>query len=88
VINFTFPERNERFAVAVRNRVLVYEADRADPNADAMITMPRAAFLMALFAPAGTPAPAPTRVEGDPGAFAAFRARFIAPQAGFAIVTP
>jgi alkyl sulfatase BDS1-like metallo-beta-lactamase superfamily hydrolase len=88
VINFHFPERNERFVATLRNRVLVYEQDRADPNAHATITMPRAAFLLGLFAPPGTPTPPPTRVEGDPQAFAAFRARFIAPQAGFAIVTP
>ncbi|MBI1185723.1 MAG: MBL fold metallo-hydrolase, partial [Alphaproteobacteria bacterium] len=88
VINFVFPERSERFVVALRNRVLVYREGEADPAAHATITMPRAAFLMGLFAPAGTPTPPPTRVDGAPDAFAAFRARFVAPRAGFPIVTP
>lgn len=87
-INFTFPERNETFAVSIRNGVLVYEAGRAHADPDAHVTIPRAAFLMALFAPPGTPTPPPTRVEGDTGAFAAFTGSFAVSDPGFAIVTP
>lgn len=80
---FVFPERNERILVTIRNGVLVHEEGVADP-ADATVTLPRAAFLQAVFTGAAPQA----RVEGDAGALARFFTLFDTPPADFAIVTP
>jgi alkyl sulfatase BDS1-like metallo-beta-lactamase superfamily hydrolase len=83
-LNLAFPDRKEKFAVTVRNGVLVHEADVSLADADVSLTMPRAAFLGAMFA--GLPAAA--EVEGDREAWAAFGGFFDAPDPNFAIVTP
>ena len=44
--NLVFPERNERFAVTIRNGVLVYERDQTVDGPT--VTSPRAAFLQAM----------------------------------------
>ncbi len=84
-LNLAFPERKEAFAVAIRNGVLVHEADVIHPQADVMLTLPRAAFLGAMFA--GLPA-SPAKVDGNAAAWDGFRSFFDAPDPGFAIVTP
>ena len=83
-INIAFPERNETFAVTVRNSVLVYEVGPL-ADADLSLTMTRAAFLGAMFA--GLPS-VTAKVEGDAEKWTAFRTYFDAPPADFAIVTP
>jgi alkyl sulfatase BDS1-like metallo-beta-lactamase superfamily hydrolase len=84
-LNLAFPDRNEKFAVTVRNGVLVHEAEVTLAEADVSLTMPRAAFLGAMFA--GLPAAA-VEVDGDREAWAAFSGFFDAPDPNFAIVTP
>jgi alkyl sulfatase BDS1-like metallo-beta-lactamase superfamily hydrolase len=83
-LNIVFPERNERFAVAVRNGVLVAEAGVTLRDAHADVTLPRAAFLQTMF----TPQAGPALVQGDQAAWARFRTLFDAPEPDFAIVTP
>jgi alkyl sulfatase BDS1-like metallo-beta-lactamase superfamily hydrolase len=84
-LNLAFPERQEAYAITVRNGVLVHERGVVIPDADVSATMPRAAFLGAMFA--GLPA-ASAKIDGDSAAFAAFGGFFDAPDPGFAIVTP
>jgi len=84
-LNLAFPERKEKFAVTVRNGVLVHESGVANPDADVSLTMPRAAFLGAMFAQ--IPA-ASAKIEGDLEAWTSFAGIFDAPDPGFAIVTP
>lgn len=83
-INFVFADRGEKFAVTVRNGVLVHEKDVAHKTPAATVTMPRAAFLGVMFA--GMPLGA--KVEGDAGAWETFKTLFETPPADFAIVTP
>lgn len=83
-LNFTFPDRGEVFAVTVRNGVLVHEAGAAGASADASLTLPRAAFLGAMFAGV----PASPKVVGDEAAWSDFRTFFDAPDPNFSIVTP
>lgn len=83
-LNLAFPDRKESFAVSVRNGVLVHEPG-AITDADLSLSMPRAAFLAAMFA--GLPASSAT-IDGDGGAWNAFRTFFDAPDPNFAIVTP
>lgn len=86
-LRVTFPERQETFAVEIRNSVLIHRPAPAGSGAGAHVYMARAAFLAAVLTLDG-PAPPPAKVEGDAGAFARFRASFDAPDPGFAIVTP
>ncbi len=83
-LNFKFPERKEVFAVTVRNGVLVHEQGVSHETSAATVTLPRAAFLGAMFA--GVEANA--SVEGDVSAWEVFRTLFEAPPADFNIVTP
>jgi alkyl sulfatase BDS1-like metallo-beta-lactamase superfamily hydrolase len=83
-INFAFPERKETFAISIRNGVLVDEENVAHAAPQATISLPRAAFLAALFAGADiTP-----EIDGDAGAWTMFKGLFEAPPANFNIVTP
>jgi alkyl sulfatase BDS1-like metallo-beta-lactamase superfamily hydrolase len=83
-LNLAFPDRKEAFAVTVRNGVLVYEAG-AHAEADVSLSLPRAAFLGAMFA--GVPA-ASAKIDGDGQSWTAFVKFFDAPDPNFAIVTP
>lgn len=83
-INFAFPERKETIAATVRNGVLVHEEGVSHEAPAAAVTMPRAAFLGAMFA--GVPVEA--KVAGDAGAWETFKTLFEAPPADFNIVTP
>lgn len=83
-LNFAFPDRKEIFAVSVRNGVLVHEEGAAHPSPAASVTMPRAAFLAAMFAGA----PVNAEIVGDAAAWDLFRTLFETPPPDFAIVTP
>lgn len=83
---FVFPERGERVLATLRNGVLVHEHGVSD-RADVTVTLPRAAFLMGLFAGGGLP-PGAAQVEGDTAVLRRFMAAFKPPTPGFAIVTP
>ncbi len=84
LINFAFSDRNETIAVSVRNGVLVHEEGVTHASPSTTVTMPRAAFLGAMFQ--GMPANA--KITGDAAAWETFRTLFEAPPADFAIVTP
>jgi alkyl sulfatase BDS1-like metallo-beta-lactamase superfamily hydrolase len=82
-LNFIFPERKEAVAATVRNGVLVHEGVvHAAPAAT--ITLPRQAFLGAMFAGLQVDA----KVAGDAAAWETFRTLFETPPPDFAIVTP
>lgn len=83
-INFIFPDSGERFAVSIRNDVLVHREGRSFADADATITLPRSAFVTALFDPAAYTGSDADELE----AFRLFRAAFDDPPSAFAIVTP
>ncbi len=83
-LNLAFPDRKEAFAVTVRNGVLIHEQG-AHAEADVSLSLPRAAFLGAMFA--GMPA-ASAKIDGDPESWKAFAGFFDAPDPNFAIVTP
>lgn len=82
-LQLIFPDRKETFLVTVRNGVLVHEPVAG--AADVSLTMPRAAFLGAMFArmPASS-----AKIEGAGEKWAAFQTFFDAPNPDFAIVTP
>ncbi len=82
-LELSFPERKEKRLVTVRNGVLVHEPGAG--AADVSLTLPRAAFLGAMFA--GLPASS-ARIEGAGEKWAAFQTFFDAPDPDFAIVTP
>ncbi len=82
-IDLAFPDRNERFSVAIRNGVLVHEAD-VMRKADVSVTLPRAAFLGIMFAGLSFS----PQTEGDAAAWTAFKSFFDAPDPNFAIVSP
>jgi alkyl sulfatase BDS1-like metallo-beta-lactamase superfamily hydrolase len=84
-LNLAFADRKEMIAVSVRNGVLVHEAGVAHQAPDVALTMPRAAFLAAMFA--GVPASS-AKVVGDAEKWAAFQTFFDAPDPNFPIVTP
>lgn len=82
-LNFIFPERKEAIAATIRNGVLVHEGVvHAAPAAT--ITLPRQAFLGAMFA--GFPVEA--KIVGDAAAWETFKTLFEKPPLDFAIVTP
>jgi alkyl sulfatase BDS1-like metallo-beta-lactamase superfamily hydrolase len=87
---FVFPERDERFVVEVRNRVLVAQrSNRGDP-VDATLTVARPVFLDSLFR--GTPLAAKivsgeARLEGDRAAMGRLAGWFDAFTSDFPIVT-
>lgn len=79
------PDVDERHLITIRNGVMVHEQGVSDA-ADVTVTMPRAAFLMAL-AGAGAKGPQP-KVQGKAELLPLFLGLFEAPPAGFPIVTP
>jgi alkyl sulfatase BDS1-like metallo-beta-lactamase superfamily hydrolase len=92
-LNLVFTDRKERFAVTVRNGVLVHEKGVTLEDADATVALARPQFLLAMLAPGSSPqavqsATAPPAVTGDAAAWETFRTLFDAPDPNFAIVTP
>lgn len=90
-LRFVFPDRNERFRVTLKNRVLVYQPD-GEGAVQATITLARANFLRLFFQGADGRAMVlrgEMRIEGDAGALQGFGAVFDRSlQNDFAIVTP
>jgi alkyl sulfatase BDS1-like metallo-beta-lactamase superfamily hydrolase len=84
-IDFVFPERNEHIAVSIENGVLVHAPLRLLTPPDSTLTLPRAAFVAAVLAPAP---PASTLPENDAAVLQRFRASFDGPDPAFPIVTP
>jgi alkyl sulfatase BDS1-like metallo-beta-lactamase superfamily hydrolase len=87
---FIFPERNERFVVEVRNRVLVAQKSGGGESVDATLTVPRPVFLDSLFR--GQPLAAKVmsgeaKLEGDTAAMARLAGWFDAFPNDFPIVT-
>jgi len=87
-LNFVFPDRNERVAVQVRNSVLIHEEGVMLPDADATITLPRAALLAAMSGAGAGQAAAAARIEGNGAAVAQLFGLFTPPAPDFPIVTP
>jgi alkyl sulfatase BDS1-like metallo-beta-lactamase superfamily hydrolase len=87
--NLVFPERNERFAVTIRNGVLVHERDQTVAGAPT-ITSPRAVFLQAMATQGMARAvmSGQIRIEGDRRALQGLGDVFDTPEPNFAIVTP
>lgn len=87
--NLVFPERNERFAVTIRNGVLVHERDVTLADAPT-ITSPRPVFLQALATQ--SMARAVTRgdihITGNRRSLQGLGEVFDNPEPSFAIVTP
>lgn len=83
-INFDFPDRKETIAVSIRNGVLVHEKGVGREPPAATVTMPRAAFLGAIFLGADMK----PQIAGDEKAWTTFTTLFESPPAGFNIVTP
>jgi alkyl sulfatase BDS1-like metallo-beta-lactamase superfamily hydrolase len=87
---FIFPERNERFLVEVRNRVLVAQPLAAGETVDATLTVARPVFLDSLFR--GTPLlpkilTGEVKLEGDRSAMSRLSGWFDAFPNDFPIVT-
>lgn len=87
--NLVFPERNERFAVTIRNGVLVHERDVTLPDAPT-ITAARATFLQAMAAGAMRRAvlSGSVRISGDRRSLEGMNEAFDTPDPNFPIVTP
>lgn len=94
-LNIAFPDRGERFALTVRNGVLIHAAGAHEKPA-VTVRIARPLFLAAMLAPQGaTPNAAaglidlsPPEVAGDASRWETFRTLFDAPDPRFAIVTP
>lgn len=87
---FVFPERNERFLVEVRNRVLVAQPLAAGETVDATLTVARPVFLDSLFR--GTPLlpkilTGEVKLDGDRSAMSRLSGWFDAFPNDFPIVT-
>ncbi|WP_419317465.1 alkyl/aryl-sulfatase [Caulobacter sp. ErkDOM-E] len=87
---FIFPERNERFLVEVRNRVLVAQPLAAGETVDATLTVARPVFLDSLFR--GTPLlpkilTGEVKLQGDRAAMGRLSGWFDAFPSDFPIVT-
>lgn len=87
--NLVFPERNERFAVTIRNGVLVHERDVTLADAPT-ITSPRPVFLqaMATQSMARAVSRGDIRITGDRRALRGLGDVFDTPDPNFAVVTP
>jgi alkyl sulfatase BDS1-like metallo-beta-lactamase superfamily hydrolase len=87
--NLVFPERNERFAVAIRNGVLVHERDRTLEDAPT-ITSSRAVFLQAMATQTMARAvlSGQIRISGDRRSLEGLGQVFDTPDPNFPIVTP
>lgn len=87
--NLVFPERSERFAVTIRNGVLVHERDVTLEDAPT-VTAARAAFLQAMASGAMARAvlSGTVRITGDRRSLDGLGEVFDTPDPNFAIVTP
>lgn len=87
--NLVFPERNERFAVTIRNGVLVHERDQTVEGAPT-ITSPRAVFLQAMATQSMARAvlSGQIRIQGNRRSLEGLGEVFDNPDPNFAIVTP
>jgi alkyl sulfatase BDS1-like metallo-beta-lactamase superfamily hydrolase len=87
--NLVFPERNERFAVSIRNGVLVHERDITLDGAPT-ITAPRATFLQAMATGTMTRAvlSGSIRIAGNRRSLEGLNEVFDTPDPNFPIVTP
>ena len=87
-VDLVFPDRKERYRVAVKHDVLTWEADpQSDPRAgkpDATFTLPRAQFLAGALAGADLSAAA---TDGDKTALNRLLGWLTAPKPDFPIVT-
>jgi alkyl sulfatase BDS1-like metallo-beta-lactamase superfamily hydrolase len=83
-VDLVFPDRKERFRVAVKNDVLTYEADPKAGGADATYTLPRSQFLTGALAGADLSGSA---TAGDKSALNRLLSYLSAPRANFPIVT-
>lgn len=83
-VDLVFPDRKERFRIAVKHDVLTYEADPKGGKADATYVLPRAQFLTGALAGADLSGAA---TEGDKAALGRLLSWLSAPRAGFPIVT-
>lgn len=86
---FVFPDRNERYLVRVRNRVLTAEPVAEGVKADATFTLPRPLLLQSLFT--GQPlaakvASGEAKVQGNPMALMKLTGWFDRPAGDFDIV--
>ena len=87
---FVFPDRNERFVVEVRNRVLVAERAKGGETVDATLTVARPVFLDSLFrgtSLVGKVLTGEVKIEGDRSAFGRLTGWFDAFPTDFPIVT-
>jgi len=82
-LDLTFPDRRERFRVAVKHRVLTYEAEPKGAAASA-VSLPRAAFLATMLAGAAAHA---GLAQGDTAALTRLAGWLTPPQRDFPIVT-
>jgi len=83
-VDLTFPDRKERFRVAVKHAVLTYEADPKTGQADGAFTLPRSQFLAGALAGADLSGQS---TGGDKAALARLLGMLTAPKPGFPIVT-
>jgi alkyl sulfatase BDS1-like metallo-beta-lactamase superfamily hydrolase len=83
-VDLVFPDRKERFRVAVKHDVLTYEADPKGGKADAVYVLPRAQFLGGALAGADLSG---TATEGDKAALARLLGFLSTPRPAFPIVT-
>jgi len=87
---FVFPDRDERFVVEVRNRVLVAERAKGGETVDATLTVARPVFLESLFrgtSLVGKVLTGEVKIEGDRAAFGRLTGWFDAFPTDFPIVT-
>ena len=82
-VELVFPDRKERFRVAVKNDVLTYEPD-PKAAADGTFTLPRSQFLSGALAGADLSASA---TAGDKAALNRLLSYLSAPRPNFPIVT-
>ena len=88
-VDLVFPDRKERFRVAVRNGVLTHEADPGASRADATLTLPRQAFLQLALNGGdfdGARARGEVTVTGDAGAFTRMVSWLDAPTGDFPVL--
>jgi len=83
-VDLVFPDRKERYRVAVRNDVLTWEAEPKSGKADGTFTLPRSQFLAVALGGADASA---VKGEGDAGALVRLLSWMTPPKPGFPIVT-
>jgi alkyl sulfatase BDS1-like metallo-beta-lactamase superfamily hydrolase len=83
-VDLVFPDRKERFRMAVKHDVLTYEADPKVGKADATYVLPRSQFLSGALQGADLSASA---TEGDKAALGRLLSWLSAPRPSFPIVT-